>query len=117
MRATELPISPMPLAIDYAFPVSSPDSEADKFAGTLQELAGVVENPAAWGPQTAYAREALQWLVDDGVAQAVAALPRVRLRGLMAIPEPSPDAALRRRRWLAAGCRTRSRQGVACDGQ
>lgn len=26
----KLPISPMPLALDYAFPVSSPDSEADK---------------------------------------------------------------------------------------
>ena len=26
----KLPISPMPLALDYAFPVSSPDDEADK---------------------------------------------------------------------------------------
>jgi glucosamine-6-phosphate deaminase len=42
------------------------DSEADKFAGTLQELAGVVENPAAWGPQTAYAREALRLLEEKG---------------------------------------------------
>ena len=26
----KLPISPLPLALDYAFPVSSPDEEADK---------------------------------------------------------------------------------------
>ncbi len=26
----KLPISPLPLALDYAFPVSSPDDEADK---------------------------------------------------------------------------------------
>ncbi|TAK47118.1 MAG: YggS family pyridoxal phosphate-dependent enzyme [Betaproteobacteria bacterium] len=30
------------------------------------------------------------------LARAVAALPRLRLRGLMAIPEPSPDAAVQR---------------------
>ncbi len=34
---------------------------------------------------------------DAGLlARAVAALPRLRLRGLMAIPAPSPDAAVRR---------------------
>ena len=33
------------------------------------------------------------------LADAVAALPRLRLRGLMAIPEPTPDATLRRRRF------------------
>jgi PLP dependent protein len=33
------------------------------------------------------------------LADAVAALPRLRLRGLMAIPEPAPDATLRRRRF------------------
>jgi PLP dependent protein len=31
-----------------------------------------------------------------GLAQAVATLPRLRLRGLMAIPEPTDDAALQR---------------------
>ena len=31
-----------------------------------------------------------------GVAAAVAALPRVRLRGLMAIPEAAPDEAAQR---------------------
>jgi len=33
------------------------------------------------------------------LARVVAALPRLRLRGLMAIPEPDPDTALRRRRF------------------
>ncbi|HSD43000.1 MAG TPA: YggS family pyridoxal phosphate-dependent enzyme [Burkholderiales bacterium] len=35
------------------------------------------------------------------LAHAVAALPRLRLRGLMAIPEPTDDVALQRRRFLA----------------
>ena len=42
------------------------DSEADKFAGTLQELAGVVADSAAWSPQTAYAREVLRQLEEKG---------------------------------------------------
>lgn len=33
------------------------------------------------------------------LARAVAALPRLRLRGLMAIPEPTTDTALQRRRF------------------
>ncbi len=33
------------------------------------------------------------------LAHAVAALPRLRLRGLMTIPEPTPDRALQRRRF------------------
>lgn len=33
------------------------------------------------------------------LADAVAALPRLRLRGLMCIPEPTPDAALQRERF------------------
>jgi pyridoxal phosphate enzyme (YggS family) len=33
------------------------------------------------------------------LARAVAALPRLRLRGLMAIPEPTDDVALQRRRF------------------
>ncbi len=36
-----------------------------------------------------------------GLAGAVAALPHLRLRGLMAIPEPSEDSALARRRFAA----------------
>jgi pyridoxal phosphate enzyme (YggS family) len=35
------------------------------------------------------------------LARAVAALPRLRLRGLMTIPEPTPDTALQRRRFTA----------------
>ena len=41
--------------------------------------------------------------VEPGAERALAAfirgLPRLRLRGLMAIPEPTPDAALQRRRF------------------
>lgn len=33
------------------------------------------------------------------LAQAIAALPRLKLRGLMAIPEPTPDSKLRRQRF------------------
>ncbi|MEK6592793.1 MAG: YggS family pyridoxal phosphate-dependent enzyme [Pseudomonadota bacterium] len=33
------------------------------------------------------------------LARAIAALPRLRLRGLMTIPEPTPDSALQRRRF------------------
>jgi pyridoxal phosphate enzyme (YggS family) len=33
------------------------------------------------------------------LAEAIRSLPRLRLRGLMAIPEPTPDAALQRRRF------------------
>jgi pyridoxal phosphate enzyme (YggS family) len=52
-----------------------------------------------------------------GVAQAVAALPRLRLRGLMAIPEPALEAAAQREphralRGLLAGL---NRQGLALD--
>lgn len=36
---------------------------------------------------------------EFALAQAIRALPRLRLRGLMAIPEPTPDAALQRRRF------------------
>jgi pyridoxal phosphate enzyme (YggS family) len=36
-----------------------------------------------------------------GLARALAALPRLRLRGLMAIPEPTPDVALQRARFRA----------------
>lgn len=43
-----------------------PDSEADKFAETLKELAGIVSNSAAWAPQTAYAEQVLKMLADKG---------------------------------------------------
>ncbi|HXM81016.1 MAG TPA: YggS family pyridoxal phosphate-dependent enzyme [Burkholderiales bacterium] len=37
----------------------------------------------------------------SALARAVAPLPRLRLRGLMAIPEPTPDPGLQRRRFHA----------------
>src|SRR6185503_767527 len=36
---------------------------------------------------------------EVGLARAIATLPRLRLRGLMAIPEPTTDVALQRRRY------------------
>lgn len=42
------------------------DSEADKFAETLLELAGAIENPTAWQTPAAYAKEALKLLQEKG---------------------------------------------------
>jgi pyridoxal phosphate enzyme (YggS family) len=36
---------------------------------------------------------------DIALAEVIASLPRLKLRGLMAIPEPTPDRALRRQRF------------------
>lgn len=36
---------------------------------------------------------------EQGLAQTIASLPRLRLRGLMAIPEPTSDSQLQRRRF------------------
>ncbi len=36
---------------------------------------------------------------EGALARAIAALPRLKLRGLMAIPEPTPDIGLQRRRF------------------
>ena len=36
---------------------------------------------------------------EIALAEVIAGLPRLRLRGLMAIPEPTPDRAVRRRRF------------------
>jgi pyridoxal phosphate enzyme (YggS family) len=36
---------------------------------------------------------------ERGLARAIAGLPRLRLRGLMAIPEPTPDVSMQRRRY------------------
>lgn len=51
------------------------------------------------------------------IANAVAALPRLRLRGLMAIPEPTPDAALLRARFaqLRALCERLGAEGLELD--
>lgn len=43
-----------------------PDSEADKFAGTLLELASNAAQPAAWSAQQEYGREALAVLEAKG---------------------------------------------------
>lgn len=51
------------------------------------------------------------------LAHAVAALPRLRLRGLMCIPEPTDDGAVLRRRFAALrGLKTRLQgEGLALD--
>jgi len=50
------------------------------------------------------------------LALAVATLPRLRLRGLMAIPEPTNDAALQRSRFAALrGLHARVRAALAAD--
>lgn len=51
------------------------------------------------------------------LARAVARLPNLRLRGLMAIPEPTPDVALQRRRFdaLRALRDALNRDGLALD--
>jgi len=52
-----------------------------------------------------------------GLAQAVAAMPRLKLRGLMAIPEPTADIALQHQRFrmLAQLMGELNRQGLALD--
>lgn len=54
---------------------------------------------------------------EEALAAAIAQLPRLKLRGLMAIPEPSSDAALRRRRFaLLRECQARlAARGYALD--
>ncbi len=53
----------------------------------------------------------------EALAMAVAALPRLRLRGLMAIPEPTADVALQRARFASLrGLRDRlNAAGLALD--
>jgi PLP dependent protein len=51
------------------------------------------------------------------LARAVASLPRLRLRGLMAVPEPTPDANLQRARFaeLRGIWESLRREGLALD--
>jgi len=51
------------------------------------------------------------------LARAVASLPRLRLRGLMAVPEPTPDASLQRARFreLRSIWESLRREGLALD--
>lgn len=59
-----------------------PDFEADKFAGTLRELASVIDEPAQWEEQVAYANEALTSLEEKGEFGEDPTLLR-RLKGLI----------------------------------
>ena len=47
------------------------------------------------------------------IAQAIAALPRLRLRGLMTIPEPTDDVSLQRRRYAEV---RKARDGLVAAG-
>jgi hypothetical protein len=49
---------------------------------------------------------------ERGLAAAIRRLPRLRLRGLMAIPEPTPDAAVQRARFALL---RRLREGLQAD--
>ena len=42
------------------------DSEADKFAGTLDELASITDDASQWAPQKAYAKSILQLIEEKG---------------------------------------------------
>lgn len=59
-----------------------PDFEADKFAGTLNELAQVSDEPEKWTEQVAYATEALRLLDEKGEFGEDPPLLR-RLKGLV----------------------------------
>lgn len=67
---------------------------AERFDWALQVLVQV--NVAGEASKSGVAPEAA-----PALARAVAALPRLRLRGLMAIPEPTADMALQRARFRA----------------
>ena len=58
------------------------DSEADKFASTLLELASTAANPSDWSHQTSYAREVLRILEEKGEFGEDPALLR-HLKGLV----------------------------------
>jgi hypothetical protein len=51
------------------------------------------------------------------LARVVAKLPRLRLRGLMTVPEPTPDAGMQRARFaeLRGLCESLRREGLALD--
>jgi len=49
---------------------------------------------------------------ERGLAAAIRHLPRLRLRGLMAIPEPTPDAAVQRARFALL---RRLKEGLQAD--
>ncbi|MBS3916892.1 MAG: YggS family pyridoxal phosphate-dependent enzyme [Sulfuritalea sp.] len=76
-----------------------------KIAERLSEARGAERPPLQVCVQVNVSGEASKSGVSPGdtaaLAHAVAALPNLRLRGLMAIPEPTEDTALARRRFAA----------------
>jgi pyridoxal phosphate enzyme (YggS family) len=77
--------------------------EREKIAGRLNDARGEALPPLNVCLQVNVSGEASKSGVSpaglEPLAAAVARLPRLKLRGLMAIPEPSSDAALARRRF------------------
>lgn len=77
--------------------------ERDKIARRLADARPLVLPPLNVCIQVNVSGEASKsGIAPDAVtalAEQVAALPRLKLRGLMAIPEPTPDAQLRRTRF------------------
>ena len=76
-----------------------------KIAERLAEARGTIQPPLQVCIQVNVSGEASKSGVSPGetaaLARAVAALPNLRLRGLMAIPEPTEDMALTRKRFAA----------------
>ena len=77
--------------------------EREKIAERLNEARAAALPPLEVCIQVNVSGEASKHGVEPGeeleLAHVIATLPRLRLRGLMAIPEPTPDSALQRRRF------------------
>ena len=111
-----LELSPLGLTWHYIGPIQSNKTRAiaehfdwvhsidrAKIAARLAEARGPERSELQVCIQVNVSGEATKSGVDPaGAAQLageVAALPRLKLRGLMAVPEPTPDEALQRRRF------------------
>jgi len=111
-----LELSPLGLTWHYIGPIQSNKTRAiaehfdwvhsidrAKIAARLAEARGPGRSELQVCIQVNVSGEATKSGVDPaGAAQLageVAALPRLKLRGLMAVPEPTPDEALQRRRF------------------
>lgn len=57
----------------------------DRIGSRLWQLAREKQTPAVLGRAELYAREALQWLVDDGVASAVTVVAESSAMGVLAL--------------------------------
>ena len=77
--------------------------ERDKIARRLNDARAAHLPPLSVCIQVNVSGEASKSGIAPGaeiaLAETIAQLPRLRLRGLMAIPEPTPDSALRRQRF------------------